>query len=472
MKNILIIANSDFPASSAVHIHHFANGLVSNGFDCVVAVPENKFSVEKMSGSLYKVIEHQEVHGILESFQNQQPPDIVHGWTPREHIRTTLVKLAQQWDCLWFIHLEDNEEAILTRTLQTPLDKLNTLPEESFPYNLSHPLRYKELLALADGVTVIIDNLREFVPQNTPYLLLYPGVDTKEFYPRLRNPQLLKRLNIPENTTIICYTGTVYPSNREEVRSLFLAIGNRNKAGKPTVLVRTGANGCEILNPEDKWVEQYIIDLGWIERREIPDILALADILVQPGKADEFNDYRFPSKIPEFMAMGKPVILPQTNIALSLTHLQDAFILPVVDENTLQDAITSIRENSQLYEQLSQGAFKFAQNNFSWEKSTEKLINFYHSIDTDNYKSKWQKQKYVNQQILTELEKYKQENKTLTEKINLSHQEKLNYDDKIQLLKEEIKQLREEIIAMKSSKFWKMRHKWFNLKQIFKTNKV
>lgn len=470
MKNILIIANSDFPASSAVHVHHFANCLVSNGFDCVVAVPQDKSSVAKMPGSLYKVIEHQEVDRASAYFTNQLPPDILHGWTPREHIRNAIVKLAQQCDCLWFIHLEDNEEAILTRTLQIPPDQLHTLPEESFPHNLSHPRRYRELLALVDGITIIIDKLKEFVPQNTPSLLLYPGVDTTEFYPRPPKPQLLQHLNIPNHATIICYTGTVYPSNREEVRSLFLAIGKRNQAGKPTVLVRTGANGCEILNPEDKWVEQYIIDLGWVERQQIPDILALADILIQPGKADEFNNYRFPSKIPEFMAMGKPVILPQTNIALSLTHLQDAFILPVVDEYYLQEAIDTIAENYQLSEQLSQGALKYAQNNFSWAKSTEKLIKFYHSIDKNNYQLKWQKQKYINQLMKLELTDYQQKNNALQERIDLSHQEKLRYKDKMQELEEEIKQLREEIITMKSSKFWKMRRKWFKLKQIFKVN--
>lgn len=464
MNNILIIANSDFPASSAVHIHHFANGLINLGLDCVVAVPNDKYSVKKIKGSLYQVMQHNEIALVTNYFKNAQPPDIVHGWTPREHIRNTFVSLASHYEFKLLIHLEDNEESILSRSFNIPASDLLTMDETLIPYNLSHPHKYKEFLSLADGVTVIIDNLKKFIPETIPSLLLYPGVDTQEFYPRPKNNNLAESLGIPSDTTIICYTGTVYPSNRDEVKSLYLAIGKRNKRGKPTILLRTGANGCDILNPEDLWVEKYIIDLGWVERPQIPDILALADVLIQPGKADEFNDYRFPSKIPEFMAMGKPVILPQTNIALSMTHLQDAFILPVVDENTLQDAIASIIENPQLYEQLSQGSLKFAQNHFSWEKSTEKLVNFYRSIDKNNYQSKWQKGKYINQQILTKLAQYKQENKILTETVNLSDQKKLDYEDKIRQLEAEIEQLTEEIIAMKTSKFWRMRHQWFKLK--------
>ena len=52
---------------------------------------------------------------------------------------------------------------------------------------------------------------------------------------------------------------------------------------------------------------------------EIPGYLALADAFVQPGAPDDFNRYRLPSKLPEFLAMGRPVILPHCNIGNDLT---------------------------------------------------------------------------------------------------------------------------------------------------------
>ena len=45
---------------------------------------------------------------------------------------------------------------------------------------------------------------------------------------------------------------------------------------------------------------------------------ALADVLVQPGRAGPFNDYRLPSKLPEFLSAGRPVVLPATNLARQL----------------------------------------------------------------------------------------------------------------------------------------------------------
>jgi len=55
------------------------------------------------------------------------------------------------------------------------------LVEQKFPFpmvdGLPHPVRYHHLLRLADGVTIINERLREFVPPGRPVHLLRPGVD-------------------------------------------------------------------------------------------------------------------------------------------------------------------------------------------------------------------------------------------------------------------------------------------------------
>jgi hypothetical protein len=53
--------------------------------------------------------------------------------------------------------------------------------EQDFPKPLvdalPHPIRLHTLLRLADGVTVIVDTLRAFVPPGTPTLTLPPGIE-------------------------------------------------------------------------------------------------------------------------------------------------------------------------------------------------------------------------------------------------------------------------------------------------------
>ena len=543
-----MVSHSDFPMNSAIHVHHFANELIKLGLDCVVAVPWDEKSVASIQGNLYQVTRYQDIANICSYFSNNQPPDIVHCWTPREHVRIYCYHLASLYNFKLVIHWEDSEECIIERFFNIPVKDWTSEFDRILPYNLSHPQRYKEFLSTADGVTIIIDKLREFIPSSIPTITLYPGVDTEEFYPREKNTTFLQELGIRENTTILVYTGIIHPTNQEEVRRLYLAVGKRNKRGKPTVLIRTGVdNDLQLLAENELWIKQYIKELGWVERKKIPDILALADVLIQPGKSDDFNDYRLPSKIPEFLAMGKPVILPDTNIGKVLTHLENALILSSVDEESLQFAIDLVVNNQVLAQNLSENGVKFAQKFLDWGNNTQKLSDFYHSLYTE------EKEAIYHQNIIARSNYYQQDveknyhdsawkNLQLSlikdnlqkkdiqihnlENINLNNQIKIqnlaeelsnkNNDielinnnlvvlenklfevglhsnskmsrkdakaqsfiicdslhlilDNIKITIQELKAqnilLQEEINAMKTSKFWRIRDKWFRLKRL------
>ena len=62
-------------------------------------------------------------------------------------------------------------------------------------------------------------------------------------------------------------------------------------------------------------------------------------MLVQPGRPDAFNDYRFPSKLPEFLASGRPVMLPRTNIGLHLEDGVEALLLGHGDADEIADKV-------------------------------------------------------------------------------------------------------------------------------------
>ena len=436
MKNILIVSHSPFPSNSSIHVHYFANELIKLGLDCVVAVPHDKNSIFTLKDNLYAVTQYDEINKLTELFSDRQSPDLVHAWTPREHVRKYCYALSTKYEFKLVIHLEDNEESIIERFVGRSLDNWLAKYDALIPYNLSHPVKYREFMETADGVTTIIEKLQEFVPCSTSTMTLYPGVDREQFYRQPKNSNLLKSLGLDNGTTVLCYTGNVHLANIDEVRSLYLAVGKRNQAGSPTVLLRTGVNNnLQILNKKQSWVKKYIIELGWVEREKIPEILALADILVQPGRADEFNDYRFPSKIPEFLAMGKPVIIPNSNIAKILTHKENAIILDLVDENSLPSAIDLIVDNSDLTHTLAENALTFAQHHLSWSNSAKKLYSFYNSL-------------FVKEKEVSALR-------------NALKRTKFYCNEFLQSKLIEKEQL---ITAMMTSKFWKIRSIWFKIK--------
>lgn len=382
MQNILFVLYEDFHSNSALHVHHFANNLITLGCDCVVAVPQNKQTVAwvgKTNSNLYQTMNFDELNSIPELFKNHQWPDIVHLWTPREVNRNFWEQLSLICHCKLVVHLEDNEDIIIEKTMEKPMAEImSEVDQLDFPQRISHPQKYRELLDRADGVTVIIDQLREFVSDEKSCLTLWPGIDNEHFFPRERNPELANKIGIPENSIVLCYTGNVHATNTREVMSLYLAISLLNREGQSAVLVRTGRDFCDF--PARDELHKYSIELGYIAYEIMPEILALADVLVQPGRPDQFNDYRLPCKLPEFLAMGKPVILPNTNIGFTLKHTKEAIILPIVDATNIVDYVNLLMNDRTLYRQLSQGSVNFAKTHLNWQNNSELLMSFYQKL--------------------------------------------------------------------------------------------
>jgi glycosyltransferase involved in cell wall biosynthesis len=374
MQNVLFAIDRDFSSNSAIHVHALANELCRLGMDCVVAVPRDKQTVTTLGATLYRPMDFREASKLPTLFANGAGPDVVHSWTPREIVRKFCDQLRSGYRFKQFIHLEDNEEHLLEK-LRDPAAMTDT--DADYPDWLSHPERHRDFLNRADGVTVIIERLAEFVSGAVPNLTLWPGVNASEFFPRPANPELANKLQLPLNSTVLVYPGNVHPANTREVRSLYLAVAILNREGHSTCLVRTGADHCDFLGDNARWAKPYLRELGFIPRAQMPDVLALADMFVQPGQADVFNEYRFPSKLPEFMAMGKPVILPKSNIGRSMTHGRDAWVVENADGVQIAEAVRHICGNPELYARLAAGALEFARTRLSWPEQAAKLRAFY-----------------------------------------------------------------------------------------------
>lgn len=386
MSNILFVLYHDFSANSAVHVHNFANQVAASGHSSAVAIPEDNDRGPGLGEQDYSVHRFDQVDGEWSRvFPNGRGPDIVHAWTPRENVRLFCEKLASFCRFSLFVHLEDNEELILEVNLATPFEKLARSSAE-IPGNLSHPRHYRGFIASADGVTMIMDRLEQFVPARIPKLVLWPGADRDVFFPRPRSPQQLEQLGIAEGTVVLCYTGNVHSANARDVRSLYLAAATLDREGMPARLIRTGRDFCSYLGPDEEWAYKISIELGHVPYHEIPMLLSLAEVLVQPGTHNSFNEFRLPGKLPEFFAMGRPVILPRTNLGRFVRHGEEGWVLEKVDALGIVNAILELRANKALSERLAAGAMAFARENFDWKKNAQTLMTFYDTNSKGNKK--------------------------------------------------------------------------------------
>ena len=384
MRNLLFILYHDFTSNSAVQVHSLANELCAEGWDCVVAIDGDLASVDHLGTLRYRPCTHAQVlaqDGRL--FRKGRGPDIIHAWTPREKVRKLCAALDARSEARLIIHLEDNEEELLASAFKQPFRQLHALSEEELdavlPEHLSHPRRYRQFLASADGATLLIETLADFVPAGVPTCTFWPAADASLFYPRPTDRARRRELNIPDGHTVLVYTGNVHAANHREVRSLYLAVALLNREGYPTTLVRAGRDFYPFLGEGElgRWCDEYVVHLGQLAHEEIPAVLALADVLVQPGLPDHFNNYRFPSKLPEFFAMGKPIVLPAANVGLHVEHRKHAFVLPRADALGIAGAVAKIVADAELAGQLTHGAQELAATHFSWKTSAAQVSAFY-----------------------------------------------------------------------------------------------
>ncbi len=304
----------------------------------------------------------------------------MHAWTPREAVRELTEELSARYGCPYFVHLEDNEEVLTADRLGVSLERLRAANGDYdgvVSGTLSHPRRMRRFLAGAAGITVIIDRLLEFQPDGVPAEVIWPAFEPDLFGDGPADPDLRASLGIGEDEAVIVYAGNVHSSNAAEVRSLYLAVATVNRAGRPLRLIRLGRDFVRFLEPELKAAHDHVIDVPLVPRVEVGRYLRLADVLVQPGRADAFNDYRFPSKLTEFLASGRPVVLPPANIGRFLEDGEECVLLHRGDALEIADVIERLLDDDALRARLGRGARAFAERSFSWPASAERLRRFY-----------------------------------------------------------------------------------------------
>lgn len=383
--NVLFVLHGSFASNSALHLTALANELADTGHACVVAVTHDLSTLAQHRNIRFTGMLHADVERELR-YPNQTGPDIIHAWTTRENVRILTEKIRLQHPAAKvLIHLEDNEQHILAEQLGLTVEQLDQTSEAELESritsDLSHPKRSRKFLASCDGITIINESLRKFVPPNCPHRLLWPAADASCFHPQPLPEKFRRILDREEDETVLFYHGNVHASNASEVRELYLAVDQLNREGDRTTLIRTGLDKVDFLGDLASRIAPHVLALGQIpHHHHLPALMSLADFFVQPGTADTFNDYRFPSKLPEFFALGRPVILPRTNLGNIVRHRQDAYVLANANADGISQAVRELRGDSDLREQLSQGALTFSREHFSWSRSAAELATFYQHL--------------------------------------------------------------------------------------------
>lgn len=382
---IVFINYFSYELASGVHIHFIANELTRLGHQCMVVLPFVD-NTDTFGEPLYAFSSYEDFARDLANGRYGEDT-ILHAWTPRENVRLVTLLAARTLNIPYFVHLEDNERRILESYYGEPFNELvkkSARGAIEVNENLSHPVLHQAFLAEAAGVSVLMDRLDEFVPATVPTRLIWPACE-KEFFRLPPEPDmtLRRRLGIPDEASVIVYPGNVHHAVADTVAKLYEALPLVEAAGHPIRLVRCAGSDNVVPARIVEIGRKYVISLSNLPPRKLPEFMAMSSILVQPGSPDAFDEYRFPSKLPLFLASGRPVVLASTNIGRFLTDGDNCLILEENTPEAIAGKIIWLLEHPAEARNIGRNGRKFAAENFSWPRTAQTLLDFYTSCRRD-----------------------------------------------------------------------------------------
>lgn len=386
---VIFATYHNFLSNSSIQVFSLANRMAELGHRVHVCIPDGKKTITSLGVPKFACHTYDEALQDPQVFLAEPGDLVIHTWTPRENVRQFTEKLQPQLACPVVVHLEDNEDTVtaslvMNSTLRQDRQYFLSQPDELLdaiiPGHLSHPSRFRAFLTASSGVTMLIDKLAEFVPPGKPSHLFWPAHNDEIFRetPLLREER--RSLGVKDDETVLTYVGNVTSANRQEVASLYLAVVILRRLGYPTRLVRAGRDCAPLFEEETEEMSEAVISLGQLDHTEMPRLMAMADFLVQPGQAGPYNDYRFPSKLPEFFSVGRPVLLPHSNLGFFVRDGIDAVVLREGNSMEIAERIIELLNDPDRYEQLRQGALAFSGAHFDWRKKAQDLIRFYSNL--------------------------------------------------------------------------------------------
>lgn len=184
----------------------------------------------------------------------------------------------------------------------------------------------------------------------------------------------------------IGYCGT--PTRKDGIDDLleaFQIVYNKNKKTKlmiigdhpgPLSLLPVLKEKCRMLG-----IAEGVEFTGLVEWKKMPELLNSCDILVLARPSGRFAEAGFPTKLGEYMACRKPVVV--TSVGDLPLYLQDgvtAMIAEPDNPQSIADKINELIEKPALANEIAENGYKWADDKLNYLKVTKEICTF-----LDNY---------------------------------------------------------------------------------------
>jgi len=254
-----------------------------------------------------------------------------------------------------------------------------------FPYERFRSKRRNEfetfleegIRKIADGVTVISSVLKERaeslgIPAQK-IKLIPSGADVDNIRP-LCKEEARRKLNLPQDAAILGFVGFVDVDVDLVIRAIKI-ISEQNPRARALII---GVKEKAAQTAKELGVEDKVILAGIKPYSALPDYYAAADVLAMPLRDTLFNRARWPNKIGDHLAAGRPTVTHAVGDIKSL--FQDHNIGLLAETDSAEDfagQVARLFDEPSIARRMGETARTLAEKELSWERMTASLEQFY-----------------------------------------------------------------------------------------------
>lgn len=233
----------------------------------------------------------------------------------------------------------------------------------------------------ADIVSVIskgvIEQLKEQGLSPHTVVMNPNGVDPDEFYPAIDGRTVRKQYGFSAKHVVVGFIGTFAKWHGVET---LIEAAIRSVRKRPSIRFLLIGDGGLRSKLEQKvselGLEKSIAFTGLIPHSAAPRHLAACDILVSPhlGFDDKTKFFGSPTKLFEYLSMGKPVIASRLEqIGEIMVHKKNGLLVSPGDVDELTSLILLLSQRGDLRSRLGKAARKQVVEHYTWENNVKRI---------------------------------------------------------------------------------------------------
>ncbi len=384
--NVLMLVFNRIHQGTYWRAYHLARHLVQRGHQVsLIATSRHlRFGVRSYAQDQLTLVEAPDLfQGSLRSgwdpwntwnrihWLDDRPFDIVHAFEGRPTViyparyaaRRQNAPLVMDW-CDWFGKGGSVEER------PNPVVRAILRPVETYFEEHFRPL--------ADGNTVICSTLQEKavglgVPASN-LLLLPNGADTERFRP-LSRQEARSQTGLPADAFVIGYVGTIFGRDAQLLAQAFDLISGRLPQARLLI-----AGYCPLDIAAMVQQPQRVIQTGYLSEEKLNQTLSSSDIFWLPLSDSNANRGRFPLKLTDYLAVGRPVIATAVGDIPKIFGDKPIGMLSNPSAASIADQTMQLYARPELRSEMGQNARHLAETKYYWGHLSERLESFYTQI--------------------------------------------------------------------------------------------